>query len=239
MDANSSSIYNLLTTTPKDLTVDNITYQLLDNDFQSFLVLKDSIEFPALVVCCIVGVLGSLLTLVTMSFNEAFSEPVFICYRAIAIYEIVVAVGFGYNAFYKLWPKMRIYKAWLWAEEIAVRFMLDPFRESVSVLTIFLSFGRIVAAFLPLHHRQLDHPIVSYVIIVLSLVLFVAVDLPHIAATEVKWSESAKTYAMSQTGPVVDFCNELKNALWITLSVGLLVSTVLAIAAFLKGVSLR
>lgn len=159
--------------------------QAANSEYQTFLRLKDIIEYPILVFLCLLGIIGSAFTLGTLCFNKAFSEPCYICYQAIAIFEMNIALGFGFNAIYKLFSSMVRSYTWQWTEEIAIRLFLDPFRESVSALTICLSAGRVVACFWPNKYHIINKREIYYAEVVVIILLFAAVDFPHMILTSV------------------------------------------------------
>lgn len=205
--------------------------------FELFL---SSVSYPLFVTCSIFGIIGSTLILFTLCRNKRFSESSFVLYQAAGLFELNICLGFGFDFIFELFPAMRRFYVWLWMEELALRVFLDPFRESVTALIIFLSITRIVACFFPTRFEIIDRPFVYYSVIGVSVACFVMLDLPHIICTRITWDPELQEYsADTSCRTVVDGSHDVKLILWLALSVSVFISTALAIAALVKNIFMK
>lgn len=193
--------------------------------YHNFENLLQRIQGPALVACGALGLLSSILILVTICWNDLFKEPCFICYRAIAIFGFCFSFNIGLHfAFMSLiWWRVHSNIVHLysiqWIIELNTYVLMDTSRESIGLIMVFLSCERAIAVFLPTKFYLVDRRSVCYIVVALAVLPQLAVNLPHLFLSQVTWHDDFKGYNID-TSPMFDnVFGKIKSYIWMGLSI--------------------
>lgn len=108
------------------------------------------------------GIFSTILTLFTLIKNKHLSEPCFICYQGIAVYELFTVVFNGIYYFYGLDSGYASKYIGVLMRDLVAQTVWDSLVHPPIVLTIFLSLQRASACLFPQKFSHFNSPKINF-----------------------------------------------------------------------------
>lgn len=226
----------------ENLTDEEIAYNLATSVYKNFEKMFTNVSYQIQLVCCFFGILSSILTLATICRNKNFSDPCFICYKALAGFEFLYAMCNAIDFFFVLNDHLMKSYAWTWLDSVVTAF-LNPILNCSILVIVFLSLHRAVACLIPQKFHKMDNEFVCYGVaigVILASVAFFAPALSS-AGNVVWWNDH---YIAPLNGDFWDNINydlyvKFLNNYRLVQATAIFGSSTLAIVGMLKAVVLR
>lgn len=195
-------------------------------------------------VSCIPCVIGSVLTLGTICRNKQFSDPCFICYRAIAV--LIFIYAFQNHFFYLVRYKPQVTANYIvpWLEAIPLRGLQYSVVDGARWLMVFLSLQRAIACLLPTKFHLISGRRVCLVVTIGTILVTTALRGQYFFDKSVIWNNVTGTYSRVYNSfhysKYFQTYNSIYSEYYMAIEgLAILISSLLAVAGMLKAASSR
>lgn len=188
---------------------------------------------------CFLGIISSVLTLVTLIKNEHFAEPCFVCYIGLAVSELIYAIiNIVYYWFIIKRNVLSASYVWVWVRYAILEAILSFCGRNSTCLVVFLSLQRFVACLIPNKYYLFNKKQLCVGVTIGTVLVSAASAAPIVFGVKIAYDNVSGLYSYDSYPFYKDFDDAI-NYVSIVEAALIFITTTLAIAGLVKAIILR